>query len=307
MSPRRHRTTISIGTAVASALTLGAFLSAGSARADDVFLHNGNAFEGVIVVAESDEQVRIRLAYGEMTLPRSWIARIDRERSPLAEYLDRRRTLHSRADIGVTDWIGLARWARGRELEHGYKEALLEASRIDPRYSALSPLLRGIGYVFEESTGLWVSAVELRRAEEVREARRQAAEERARRADAGGDDGRRTTEETLSRAIEVLALAELERETRTSRREARGESTFQPVRIGGYAGPYYPYFPGFVVTPATGGGGGNGDGPSTTTPPADPYAAVRGRLPGSFLSNRGGIQSRSRPHLPGSLLSSRRR
>lgn len=302
MSPCKHRT------AIGWVLALGAILPAGLARADDVLLRNGNTFEGVIVVAESDQQVRIRLAYGEMSLPRSWIARIERTTSPLAEYLDRRRTLRARADAGVADWVGLAHWARGRRLEHGYKEALLEASRIDPRHPALPPLLRGIGYTLEESTGLWVSAAELRRAEEAREARRRAAEERARRADAGGDDPRRTTEETLSRAIEVLALAELERETRTSRREARGESTFQPVRIGGYAGPYYPYFPGFVVTPATGDGDGDGAGVGpSTTPPADPYAAVRNRLPGSLLSNRGGIQSRSRPHLPGSLLSSRRR
>lgn len=300
MSPQGHTPWLG---AVAPFLFLVAGLWAMPVAADDVFLHNGNTFEGVIVVDEGGEQVRIRLAYGEMSLPRSWILRIERTASPLAEYLERSGLLRARRDASVKDWIDLASWARAHELEHGHKEALLEATVIDPRDPRLSSLLRRIGYVFEDSTGVWVSAAEVRRAAAEREARRQAEAERARRADAAGDDGRRTTEETLSRAIEALALAELERETRTTRREARGERTFQPIRVGGYAGPYYPYFPGFVSAPVA---AANGDS-AQPAPPADPYAAVRGRLPGSLLSNRGGMGSKSRPHLPGSLLSSRRR
>ncbi len=295
MSPSRHTT------AIGWLLAVGAALWALPAAADDVVLHNGNTFDGVIVVAESAEQVRIRLAFGEMSLPRSWVARIERAASPLAEYLERRRALRSRPDAEVDDWIDLALWARDEGLKHGYREALLAASLIEPRHPRLAPLLRGIGYVLEEPTGLWVSVAELRRAEAAREAQQRAAEERARRADAGSDGGRATTEETLSRAIEALALAELEREARTSRREAREERTFHPLQIGAYAGPYYPYYPGLVTVPAPGAG-------TAGPPPAeakDPYAAVRDRLPGSLLSNRGRMGSRSRPHLPGSLLSAR--
>ena len=76
MSPPRHTTVAAWALLIASALLAGLF--AAPLRADDVFLHNGNTFEGVIVVAETDEQVRIRLAYGEMSLPASWIERIDR-------------------------------------------------------------------------------------------------------------------------------------------------------------------------------------------------------------------------------------
>ena len=128
MSPLRH-TTAAIGL-----LALAVGLSSAPARGDDVLLHNGNSFEGVIVVSESADQVKIRLAYGEMSLPRSWISRIDRTDSALADYIERRQILRGRSDVDVAEWLSLARWARSRDLRHGFKEAVLEASRIDPRH-----------------------------------------------------------------------------------------------------------------------------------------------------------------------------
>lgn len=282
------------------AVVLWIALAGVPAAADDVVLENGNVFEGVIVVTETAERVRIRLAHGEMSLPRSWIARIERAPAPLAGYLERREALLARPDAGVEDWLALARWARPRELAHGYREALLEASRIEPRHPDLAPLLRGIGYVLDPSTDLWISAAELRRAEAAAEAaesaRRRAAEQRAAR-DRG--DGGTVTEETLSRAVEALALAELERETRSSEREARRERTYFPVRVGAYQGPIFPvaFFPGLRVAAV-----GGGEAPEAAV---DPYESLRRRQPGSLLVTRpGGSRVRSLSRLrrqPGAL------
>ncbi len=262
-------------------------LRAAPAVADDVFLENGNTFEGVIVVSETAEMVKIRLAYGDLSLPRSWISRIDRVESPLQIYLERRSALLGRDEVTADDCIELARWARPRDLPHGHKEALLEAAAIDPLHENLAPMLRVAGYVFDEEAGIWVSAAERRRAEAAaaaEESRRLAALERGRSQAEYRDPGRRTSEETLSRAVEALALAELERESRESQRDERRERTFYPVRVGASYGSVYPvaYFPGVVAAPVA------GDPGVAASPPADPYESLRRRQPGSLLVARPG-------------------
>ena len=300
MSAQRH-------TALSGwAMILVAALCAGAAGADDVFLANGNSFVGVIVVSETQESVKIRLAYGDLSLPRSWIERIELATSPLEEYVERRARLRAGDPAGAASWLELARWARSRELGHGYKEALLEAALLEPRHPGLPPHMRAIDYVFEADSGLWVSAAERRRAADAALAAERSAAtrerervERHREADRGS-----ATEGTLSRAVEALALAELERETRRSRtREesgfARGHA-FYPIQTAGRYGAVYPvaFFPGTISVPQ------QGDGASTG-PVKDPYESLRRRQPGSLLVTRPGggrVSSLSRVRRqPGSL------
>ena len=164
--------------------------------------------------------------------------------------------------------------------------------------------MRAIDYVFEEDSGIWVSAAERRRAADAALAAERSAAmrervERDREADRGS-----ATESTLSRAVEALALAELERESRRSRdREepgfARGHA-FYPIQTAGRYGAVYPvaFFPGTISVPQ------QGDGASTE-PVKDPYESLRRRQPGSLLVTRPGggrVSSLSRARRqPGSL------
>lgn len=200
--------------AVLLAAGLLAGLAVRAVRADDVFLTNGESFEGVIATQEGD-RVRVRLAFGELLLPLGSIERIDESRSALDEFLERRAVLV--ADGATADeWLALARWARAHALDHNHREALLEAATLDPYLEGLRPGMRELGYVLDASLDRWVSHDDHMRGlgmvrsngEWVRPETLQAARERP-----DSREERPAVEETLSRAVELLAMAELARET----------------------------------------------------------------------------------------------
>jgi hypothetical protein len=230
-------------------------LLAGPVGADDVYLTNGESFEGVIAEREGDD-LRVRLAFGELLLPMSSIERIEQARSPLDEFLERQATLASGGG-SAAEWLELARWARARELRHSQREALLEAANMDPHLDGLRPGMRELGYVLDADLDRWISYDDHMRnrgmvrsnGEWVRpEALRAAAEERSE-----PREQRSAVEETLSRAVELLAMAEVARET---------------SRPATQTTPYYPPAYGYPVAYVTG----------WHLPPSKRHAAGRDRV-----------------------------
>ncbi|MDH3745772.1 MAG: hypothetical protein OES47_11795 [Acidobacteriota bacterium] len=268
------------------------------ALGDDVFLENGRSFESVIVVAETEDTVRIRLPYGEMSLPKSWVDRVVREQTPLEEFLQRRSLLLRKFDAGVTDWLDLAVWARAHELEHGYRESVLAAAEIDPGSESLSTHMRRLGRVFDKELDRWILYEESQRRAGLEQhegkwvPRQEAERERQRERQA-----RVTTEERLGRAIEALAVAQLERETRETEQSRATFSEHTPPTV--YHVPLrqaavYPtvVFPaGFVRLPSA----GDGDTDEETSKDGEQnrgaYDSLRRRQPGSLLVSRSGSRS----------------
>jgi hypothetical protein len=126
---------------------------------DDVYLKNGRSFENVVAEV-GDEQVRVHMPGGVVSLPRSAVDRVEKSDSSFAEYSRRKQELESRArgprPPGAGDWLELARWARLNNLPQAAREAALKAAVINPREAGLAGLLRGFGYVYEESLDRWI-------------------------------------------------------------------------------------------------------------------------------------------------------
>jgi hypothetical protein len=116
--------------------------------ADDVYLVNGRKFEGVIAET-SGAQIRIRMQGGVLSLPKDQVERIEAGDSNLAEYLRRKEALKKSPAARAADWLELARWARGKELDQAAREAALAGAALDPKLEGLAGLLRGYGYVFD--------------------------------------------------------------------------------------------------------------------------------------------------------------
>lgn len=154
MGATRRRTLLALRLALAAVL---ASLPAPPAGADDVYLKNGETFEGVIAIREG-AQVRIQLPGGEMRLPAGQVERIDEKRSPYAEYLARHRELEAAGDARA--WLELALWAESRQLAHGTKQAALAAAELEPGLPALEPLMRRLDYVYDADSGRWLPLAE---------------------------------------------------------------------------------------------------------------------------------------------------
>jgi hypothetical protein len=126
---------------------------------DDVYLKNGRSFENVVAEV-GDAQVRVHMPGGVVSLPRSAVDRVEKSDSSFAEYSRRKQELESRArgprPPGAADWLELARWARANNLPQAAREAALKAAEINPREAGLAGLLRGFGYVYEESLDRWI-------------------------------------------------------------------------------------------------------------------------------------------------------
>lgn len=273
---------------------LAAGLLTGALAADDVLLTNGESFEGVIANLDGDH-VRIRLEFGEIRLPAASVDRIESSSSALSEYLDRRRAL-LKEGAGASEWLELARWARIRELDHSYREALLEAAALDPALEGLDAPMRQIGYTFDAELDLWIPYEErMRRAGLVRQGDDWVRPEpRAQAAARDAED--RDVEKALSRTVEILALAQLEREARESR-ESR--QTTRTIGVAPYGFPV-AHFPGrFVASPAP-------PQPVAESPtrPGVTYEDLSRRQPGSLLP-AGGANSGARVRQPGSLIPSK--
>jgi hypothetical protein len=199
------------------------------AHSDDVFLRNGRSFEGVIITARDDSTIRIRLGFGELGLPMSMVERVELGESALARYLERRAALLA-SQASAREWLELALWARSVELQHGYREAALTVAEMEPLLEGLAPHMRRLGYELDEEAAMWVP---YRPAPPPRPAETRMATAPSGEAARSVTDSK--TEENLSRAVELLAAAQLERERR---------QPFQPpVQTVAYPTVAYPVYP----------------------------------------------------------------
>jgi len=187
--------------------------------ADDVHMKNGQSFKDIIAFEEGDG-VRIQLAFGEITVPRSSVARIVRGSSTVDEYLTRGSELQRRG-AGADEWLALARGAASEGVDHGAREAGLKAAKLDPALEGLAPLLRSLGYSFSEQRQEWLSSDDYLRSlgyvrtggewvspEEIAERQRieRVATEERRAARAAARD------ERLAQAVELLTVKALAEE-----------------------------------------------------------------------------------------------
>lgn len=205
-------------------VALGGWIAAAPAAGDRVVLANGEVFDGVVAEA-TDGAVRIRLAYGEITLAAADVVTVERRTTPLALYLARAASLDETS--GARAWLELAAWARERGLVHAARDAVLHAAAADPELPELAPWMRRLGYSLEGRPPRWVP---------FREAplREVAAPPLREPGVAGGDDSGGGVEQRLARAVELLAEAGLERE-RAAAREASSAPSARPVAM-----PYLP-------------------------------------------------------------------
>ena len=224
-------------TRFAAALLAGAL--AAPALADDVHLTNGKTFEGVIA-EETGNRVLIRMPAGQLTLPKSQVARIEKSDSYFGEYL-RRRSVVERGGTAA-EWLELARWARANGLEHGTREAALRAAELAPDLAGLAPLLSRFGYAYDREAGRWLTHEESmrRRGFVLAEGEWMTREEAAAR--------RRAREEELARANAERQAA---RAARVARQTAETELALAEIRLRREVTrpevPTYPYYPGYPV------------------------------------------------------------
>lgn len=181
--------------------SLVAGLAGTGATADTVRLANGNRYENVVAEVAADS-VTIRFSYGDLVLPRSLVAGVDKADSSLEVYLAAAARLAADPAVTAGAWLDLATTARAAGLEDGYRRALLRAAELDPGWPGLAERLQALDYVWEAERRRWVPFADSR-AERAATERRQAQAAVARRA--ARDDERQRLVETL----ELLALARL--------------------------------------------------------------------------------------------------
>lgn len=124
-------------------------------RADDVYLHNGRMFDDVVAVV-GEREVRIRIAGGELAIPRAQVLRVEQEGSALGEYLEREAALRRRPETPASAWLELARWARARGLGSAARQAALTAAELSPRLDGLAEILHPAGLVLDAELGRWI-------------------------------------------------------------------------------------------------------------------------------------------------------
>lgn len=276
--------------------------------ADTVYLANGRIFEGVIAEV-TDNEVKIRMPGGSLSLPRSHVQRVESSDSDFGEYLRRKEAI--RRGAKATEWLELARWAKAHGVEHGAREAALAAASLDPRLDGLPSLLRGYGYVLDEQLDRWIPyADSMRRrgfvmadgqwiSREEQAVRQRARDEEAerRRADRAATQAAQAT-----RAVREVELALVEMELRDRLRR-----TEEPATAGGgiplYAFPGYwsvPVFPGPPHCHNCAGGGGHerpphhggGHGPGARPAPRNGNGSFTMHVPGSLIPRDIGATSR---------------
>lgn len=266
-----------------------------SVFADTVHLTNGRSFEDV-VAEQIGDQVVIHMPHGEMKLPASRVARIEKADTVYADYLVRKKALGPNAT--AASWLDLARWSREKGFEAGVREAARRTAEIDPTLEGLGPYMRTLGYhTYDAEVGRWLTQAELMRRkgfelwddewvprEEAERRDRARREEREAKIAAA----RAAREDRIGRAVELLTLREIARIAETEREpQAPPPSTnygFSYYMPGYLTAPIVviPNQPGVPPTP--------GPGPA---PPAAPehrhhglvfgYDALAGRQPGSIL------------------------
>ncbi len=133
-------------------------LAAGAlpAAADRVELTNGQVFEDV-VAEEIGHQLKIRLAIGELRIPRSQVVKITKSETPFQRYEIQKQRLSPYRTEDAAGWLELARFALDAELGAEGREAALVAARLDPGLTGLAPVLGSLGFVREPEGGAWIS------------------------------------------------------------------------------------------------------------------------------------------------------
>jgi len=208
-------------------IVLGVLLTGPAAWADQVFLRGGGSIHGE-VVRRTESSVVMEVGPGRMTLPMSRVDRIVATTSDLSIYRERAARL---APGDLAGWLGLARWADGRDLLTQAREAYERIVAVDPENAAANAALGRV-----RLAGRWVTAEESYRARGyveldggwvTPEERSAVLAERAAEARA-----RELTAEAAARAREAEARA------RTAEADARrAEAQAQ----GSYSGIPYPY------------------------------------------------------------------
>ncbi len=254
------------------------------ARADRIHLENGKSFDDVVLVSQTRDQVRFRVASGVVSLPASLVAGVERAPGALEEYLGRQESLAADPAAPAEAWLALARWARAQGLAHGFRESLLMAGELEPGLSGLAPLMARIGYHFDPGTNVWGD----HRPASRTKVRAEPDSARPPRVEtAPPDRGDQRIAEGLTRAIETLAQAELQRTLGRSvtsepalRRPARVQTAFYPlvsVPVAYTATGWV--FPGVPLRSPD-----SDPGNPVVRKPANPHArALLSRPPGSLL------------------------
>ena len=183
------------------------------AGADRIHLENGKSFDDVIVLERTADRIHFRLASGEMSLPSSWVTGVERERGALEQYLERKEAIAADPEATAETWLRLARWARARDVEHGFREALLMAGELEPGLEGLAPLMASIDYHYRAEEGAWFQG----RPAAASPSRARASTGPERKGDGTSDprpfetSAEQDVAQGLTRALERLAEAELER------------------------------------------------------------------------------------------------
>jgi hypothetical protein len=252
-------------------IALVAFVAGPPAWADEVFLRGGGSIHGE-VVQRTAASVVMEVGPGRMTLPMSRVDRIIATTSDLSIYRERAGRL---APGDVAGWLGLARWAEGRDLLTQAREAYEHVVAVDPDNAAANAALRRV-----RLAGRWVTAEESYRArgyvpfeggwvtpgERSAVLADRAAEARA----------RELTAEAEARAREAEARARTaEADARRAEAEAQGSSSGIPYPyVYGGVGIYGRGYGG-VYGPNTYGGRSRGMNGSRVRPPVVVVAPPR--------------------------------
>ncbi len=275
------------------------------AAADDVFLVNGEVFEGVVAVV-SETHVLVDLPIGRLRFARSQVDRVVSAASPLAILRERRAELLDSSAASADDWLELAQWARLAGLDEDARQIALVLAQRSPLLDGLGPVMRGYGFVLDEADG-WVPKAEAMRrqgyvlddgewvTQEQRQARVAEREVRARERNEQFKLEQEREAEALTRrasdndvALEAVRLARAVVDQRDNRRGTEvGSGGFYavggPVILPGL--PLSGSFP-MVVGPGAivGDGSGNAVGaPALRSSVQIDWEALANRQPGSII------------------------
>jgi tetratricopeptide (TPR) repeat protein len=120
---------------------------AGIAAADVVVMKDGRTLDGKIT-RETDDAITLKLKYGEVEIPKSRIAEIQRCLSALEEYEKKAASVEETPEAHYD----LGQWCAGKGLREEAKEHFRKALGLDPSFA---PAGRALGY--EQVEGKWLS------------------------------------------------------------------------------------------------------------------------------------------------------
>jgi hypothetical protein len=179
-----------------------------TSRADTIYLINGSVFEDVMVSARTEMEIRFRLDYGELSIPSSQVERVVEGKSAFEAFLEKRGALET-GSAEPEEWLALAEWAEMRGLVYGYRELLEMLAKRAPLMTGLAPHMRTLGYELDRDVGAWARRRTVERTFSPREPAGAAPTE------PHLDDT--SVSGNLSRAVELMAEADLERARRETR------------------------------------------------------------------------------------------